>query len=368
MLRLPLLVLLGAGLAVAQSPGTFVATGSMATPRATGHTATLLSDGRVLIAGGGYPLMAAAELYDPSTGTFSSTGAMATPRWYHTATLLNDGRVLIAGGSLDNLSAELYDPSTGAFTPTGNMVTANQHGHVATLLNDGRVLISRGTIIGPGGFLHPAPLELYDPATGTFTQAGDTSGNKEWSTATLLDDGKVLLTGGWNTGDASLYDPTDGSLAYLGSLPIWSHTATLLTNGTVLITGGVFFNGSDAYNAYGVESLATSQIYDPSLGTFQAAGSLFEARDGHTATVLASGLVLVAGGDWNYYRTLSSAELYDPAAGAFTRTGEMTVSRDGHTATRLRDGTVLITGGASSDWPYVALSSAELYVPAPPAP
>jgi len=367
MLKLPLLVLFGAGLALAQS-GAFVVTGSMATPRATGHTATLLNDGRVLIAGGGYPPMAAAELYDPSTGTFSSTGAMATARWYHTATLLGDGRVLIAGGSLDNLSAELYDPSTGAFTPTGNMVTANQHGHAATLLNDGRVLISRGTIIGPGGFLHPAPPELYDPVAGTFTQAGDTSGTKEWSTATLLGDGKVLLTGGWNTGDASLYDPSVGSSTFLGNLPIWSHTATLLRNGTVLITGGVFFNGSDTYNAYGVESLATSQIYDPLMGTFQAVGSLFEARDGHTATLLASGLVLIAGGDWNYYRTLSSAELYDPSAGAFTPTAEMTVSRDGHTATLLRDGTVLITGGASSYWPYVQLASAELYVPPPPAP
>jgi len=77
---------------------------------------------------------------------------------------------------------------------------------------------------------------------------------------------------------------------------------------------------------------------------------------------------LIAGGDWNYYRTLSSAELYDPAAGAFTHTAEMTVSRDGHTATLLRDGTVLITGVASSYWPYVQLASAELYVPALPAP
>jgi len=330
----------------------------MATPRASGFTATLLADGRVLIAGGGYRPWNSAELYDSSTGTFSSTGTMTTTRWNHAATLLNDGRVLMAGGSPDGSpSAELYDPSTGTFTPTGDMVTPGQHGHVATLLNSGNVLITRGTIIGAGGYLHPAPPELYDPVAGTFTQVGGTDGNnKEWSAATLLNDDKVLLTGGWNTGDASLYDLATGSSTLLRSLPIWSHTSTLLTNGAVLISGGVFFNGSDIYNAYGVESLATSQIYDPSTGRFTATGSLVEARDEHTATLLPSGLVLIAGGDWNYSRPLTSAELYDPATGAFTPTGDMTVSRDGHRATLLQNGTVLITGGTSD-------ASAELYIP-----
>ena len=350
--------------ALAQSPGKFVATGSMATPRSSGFTATLLTDGRVLIAGGGYPPLDSAELYDPSTGTFSPAGTMTTTRWNHTATLLGDRKVLLAGGSpAGSPSAELYDPSTGTFTPTGSMVTASQHGHVATLLHSGEVLISRGTIIGPGGYLHPAAPELYDPLAGTFTQVGETDGNnKEWATATRLNDNRVLLTGGWNKGDASLYDPATGTSTPLGSLPIWSHTATLLANGSVLITGGVFFNGSDTYNAYGVESLRTSQIYDPSMERFLAAGLLSEARDGHTATLLLSGQVLIAGGDWNYNRALSSAELYDPDSGAFIGTGEMTASRDGHTATLLEDGTVLITGG-STYWPYLALAGAELYIP-----
>ena len=305
----------------------------------SGHTTTLLQDGRVLITGGnnGKAALASAELYDPSTGTFISDRPMATARVGHTATLLNDGRVLIAGGSGDRSpSAELYDPSTGSFTPTGNMVTASQHGHSATLLSNGKVLISRGTIIGTGGYLFPAPPELYDPATGTFTQAGSANGTKQFSTATLLSDGKVLLAGGWNTGDASLYDPSTGSSTFLESLPIWTHTATLLTNGTVLITGGVFFSGSDTYNDYGVDSLATSQIYDPSRGNFRYTGSLLEARDEHTATLLPGGQVLIAGGDWNYYRSLASAELYDPATGSFTSTGAMNESRDGLKATLLR--------------------------------
>lgn len=353
--------------AAAQSPGTFVLTGSMASPRIEGHAATLLRDGRVLITGG-YPDLASAELYDPSTGTFSPAGTMIAPRNSHTATLLKDGRVLLAGGSYGRgPSAELYDPSTGTFTPTGSMVTADQYAHSATLLGNGKVLISAGVFQVPispqGARVVPAPPELYDPATGTFTRAGEAKSTILGATATLLSDGQVLLAGGYKVGDTSLYDPASGSFKFLGYLPIWGHTATLLKNGTVLIAAGSIFNGSDKYNDYGQESLGTAQIYEPSRGRFRPTGSMFGARDDHTATLLPAGLVLVAGGDFNYSDVLASAELYDPASGAFTRTGGMNVSRVSHTATLLRDGRVLITGGADSYWPYVGLASAELYVP-----
>jgi Kelch motif len=148
--------------AKAQSPETFVPTGKMTIPRWL-HTATLLKDGRVLIAGGEYapnpnglPTQASAELYDPSTGSFSITGSMTTPREVHTATLLPDGRVLIAGGRqyigdgrLITIlaSAELYDPVTGTFTATGDMIEA-QTSHAATLLNNGKVLINGGYVWG----------------------------------------------------------------------------------------------------------------------------------------------------------------------------------------------------------------------------
>ena len=353
-----------------QSPGTFVATGSMATARTGGHTATLLRDGRVLVTGGydGRVVMDSAELYDPFTGTFAFAGAMTTPRNGHTATLLNDGRVLIAGGSYGRgPSAELYDPSTGTFTPTGSMVTADMYSQSAILLGNGKVLISAGVFQVPisahGTQVVPAPPELYDPATGTFTPAGGAKLTTLGATATLLPSGQVLLAGGWKVGDTSLYDPTNGSLEFLGYLPIWGHTATLLKNGTVLMAAGSIFTGSDRYNDYGQESLRTAQIYDPSVGRFRPTGSMFEARDGHTATLLPAGLVLVAGGDSNYTDTLASAELYDPASGAFTRTSGMNGSRSGHAATLLQDGRVLIAGGANSYWPYVGLASAELYVP-----
>ena len=359
MIKLSILVLLGSALsAVAQSPGTFVVTGSMTTRR-MGHTATLLKDGRVLIAGGydGHSVtLASAELYDPSAGTFTSTGAMATPRWNHTATRLMDGRVLIAGGG----TAELYDPSNGTFTPTGNMVTLE--GQTATLLGNGKVLISRGTI----GNTQGAAPELYDPVTGVFKAAGDVDLSKLQSTATLLPDGKVLLAGGSPFGDASLYDPGSGTFAFLDYFRIWSHTATLLTNGTVLIAGGA---DMDEWGEH--ETIGTAQIYDPSLGSFKPTGSLFESRDGHTATLLPSGLVLVAGGVRNYYRLLGSAELYDPSAGVFVPAGAMGVNRTSHTATLLPDGRVLITGGRDNWLPTPssgratadARETAELYIP-----
>jgi hypothetical protein len=311
----------------------------------SGHTATLLPTGQVLIAGGAsctsgcvYPNTA--ELYDPNSGTFSpTTGNLTTPYTGAAAILLNTGKVLIAGGSSDgatlNSFAELYDPATSLFTQSGAMVSPRSS-FTATLLQNGNVLIAGGA----AGATELPGAEIYNPSTGAFASTGSLNIPRQFHTASLLLNGKVLIAGGNSTtNSAELYDPGSGTFSLTGNLgeTRWSPTATALPNGTVLIAGGYF-----------MQVLSSIETYDPSAGVFTSQSVFMTVpRTGHATTQLADGRLLLTGGEDATLRVNSSAEIYDPSTEKFSPTGSLIQGRHGHTATLLGDGTVLVVGGYS---------------------
>jgi Galactose oxidase, central domain/Kelch motif len=329
-------------------PSGFRPTGDMSAGR-TGHTATLLQSGKVLMAGGDPCLfdgfyyencpLSSAELYDPVAGTFAATGNMSVTRVSHTATLLSNGKVLVAGGH--DASAELYDPTSGKFAATGSM-SVGRSSHTATLLANGKILIAGGASVS--GAL--ATAELYDPNNGTFTATGSMAASRTSQTATLLADGKVLIAGGVNSvgvvATAELYDPTTGTFTAANNMVSKRafHVATLLSSGNVLLTGGSNDNGA---------LLSSAEVYDVVSGTFAATGNMMTARDEHFAILLANGTVLVAGGSSGF-----TAELYNTGSGTFTQTGSMEAVRLLPAAVLLQDGRVLVGGGSE-------INSAELY-------
>jgi Galactose oxidase, central domain/Kelch motif len=356
----------------------FVPTGSMSTARGF-HTATLLGDGTVLVTGGDTnnapASIATAELFDPTAGSFASTGSMAGIRSSHTATMLMNGKVLITGGRGDGGNAvattELYDPSTKTFAPAGNMAVPRT-GHTATLLNDGTVLITGGDT-GNSGTAITATGELFDPSSGHFTTVGLMNTPRELQTATLLQNGKTLITGGQdNTGlilaTAELFDPATKAFTSVSTMDVTrkNHTATMLSDGRVLIAGG------DTSS----ESLASTELFDSNTNSFTDSGTMADARAGHRATLLSDGTVLFTAGfrllplpHWpgrTYALTINSAELFDPTKGTFSSAGNMSASCSGHTATLLASGNMLVAGGIAerlngSNPETTVLSGAELF-------
>ena len=344
----------------------FLTTGPMSNARYT-HTATLLTNGLVLVAGGqgsgsgqGDPL-SSAELYNPINGTWTPTNSMISARWLHTATLFTNGQVLVAGGyniSSGYLSsAELYNPATGQWTATGSLQTA-RYGHTATLLPNGKVLVASGQ--------NPAWLssaELYDPVSGQWTTTGSLNAARADFTATLLPDGTVIVAGGRDVSGTSLssvelYNPATGTWTPTNGLNVArsGHTATLLPNGVLLVAGGITNYNSETW-------LASAELYNPATGTWTPTGSLNTARDYHTATLLPNGQVLATAGNGVGNLPLSSAELYNSATGSWTLTSSLNAGRWYYTATMMPNGLVLMAGG--TDAAYIALSSAEVYVPDP---
>jgi N-acetylneuraminic acid mutarotase len=338
-------------------------TGDLNTPRYA-HTATLLHNGKVLVAGGAGPNScstptADAELYDPTSGKWSATGSLNTARFNHTATLLQSGEVLVTGGiglqvSLDG--AELYDPATEKWRPTGSFNAIRGIGS-ATLLPSNKVLavgFSAGEVVS---------AELYDPATGTWSNTGAPSFVAANSHTVLLPDGKVLSVSEgspWDYGDllAELYDPATGQSSSAGYFNLfWAPSVTLLQNGKVLVTG-----------LYGGNHPTQARLYDTYTGSWSSSGNLttFRHYGGYSATPLADGRVLIAGGvDYIWNQPINAEELYDPTTGNWTRVSPLITSRYSHTATLLQDGRVLVAGGleATLEVCNISLHSTELFNP-----
>lgn len=314
----------------------------------SGHTATLLPDGKVLLAGGmeraaGDEINTdTAELFDPQSNTCRLVGRMHARRAGHTAVLLPNGDVLLAGGFdqgtvLD--SAELYQPATGRFTPTGTM-NARRSGHTATLLRDGRVLIAGGNFNLTD--VH-ASAELFDPATGSFNRVGEMTTPRVVHSATLLHDGTVLLAGGsarFRSGvlaSAELFDPTTNTFSLTAPMHNvrTKHAAALLPDGQVLIAGGT----DDASALTGAQ--ASVELYVPARRAFSRTAPMTAARFKipDCAAALPNGQIVI-GGDSPY------VEIYDPRTASFgTANGRLDGAWLYPTMTLLRDGRVLITGG-----------------------
>ena len=349
------------GAALAQSPGTFTPTGSMVTPR-MGHTATLLLDGRVLIAGGrtavpagldNFAPLASAEIYDSETKTFSPAGDMTVLRGHFVAALLPNGKVLFVGSDAgQRVASEVYDPLTGTFSAAGSIAETPVTCNAATLLSSGKLLITTSTWWPPQGV---TPY-LYDPTSAAFAATG------KYVTTDNLDEGinpvAVLLAAGkaltiWESYKAEVYDPDTATYLLTGDpIPTGNegYSATLLPNGNVLIAGG--------------DSNSINQLYDPADGNFTTTGDMKARRAGHTATLLSDETVLITGGGSDPFAP-TVAELYHLDSGTFTATGATMTSRMGHTATLLPDGTVLIAGGMSGfGLDATPLDSAEIYHPA----
>jgi hypothetical protein len=350
-LRSTLVAIAAANLALFASPdvkparptaGSVTPASPMLSPR-SGHTATLLNDGRVLVAGGmrrNQDFYRSAELYDPATGKFSATGDMNLARVGPAAVLLRSGKVLVLGGWVGHACtnvAEIYDPATGKFTNIAKM-TAKRGNPTATLLNNGDVLIAGGADRGdtPGGM---ASAEIFHSASLTFEAVAPMHYARISHTATLLKDGRVLIAGGRGdavTAGAELYDPDKKRFTPTGSLlsARYKHTAGLLPDGRVLIAGG-----SDEHDWEG--AMNSAELYDPRTGNFTASPALHEKRFKlpTEAVQLSSGRVLIAGGG-------KQVETYDPNTSSFS-TASGTLDQPWHfmTETRLKDGSALLAGG-----------------------
>ena len=346
-----LLVMLALGAASVQRTGAaaFITNSPMASQRYV-HSATLLTNGCVLVVGGyansfnGF--LNSAELFNPTTGTWSSAGTLPPVGTYpnahaaHTSTLLTNGTVLVTGG-MDSVNifsqTELFSPASMSWAKTGGMNIARSF-HTATLLTNGMVLVAGGFGCCSSTNAALASAELYNPASGTWAFTGVMTTTRKYHTAALLTNGMVMVAGGTDRfgnilSSAELYNPATGTWTATGTMtqPRESHTATLLTNGQVLIVGGS-------------AAVTNAELFNPATGNWTATAAPNFYHYHHTATLLTNGQVLIVGGNL----ANGTAELYNPGNNTWVMSASLNTNRCFHTATLLPNGQALITGGAAT--------------------
>jgi Galactose oxidase, central domain len=371
--KLALFVLLLSSLGNAQT-AVWTAAGNMTTAR-SGHTATRLQDGTVLVAGGtnGAVVTASAEIYNPTTNSWAVTGSMANPRTGHTATLLSDGRVLVVGGGA-GATAELYDPNTATWTATGSL-NASRQGQTASLLQNGMVLVAGGccTATNVPGYAEPisgalTSSELWNPTTGQWTLTGNMVNMHAYHTANVLSSGTVLVAGGTSlqfppgpetVSGAEIYDPTSGTWTAVGSLIAarYFDTASLLINDQVLVAGG---NGGGCCSG-----LSSAELYGPIAQAWQEMPAMSAGAYEQAAAVLPGGTEALVSGGYTCCSspnpTSTTAAIFNITTETWSQTASMSQARYAHTLTTLNDGTVLAVGGMVSGGGTVTLASAERF-------
>ncbi len=329
------------------------------------HTATLLDDGRVLVAGGlriGQVRSrdANVQTYDPSSGVWRKASSMAQPRYGHTATLLEDGRVVMVGGRANTIlrGAEIYDPRSDIWSQASRLVNAKAH-HTAVRIGDGLVMVIGGITLTPDGETATASTEIYDAFSGRWAAASNMEVARASHAGVAFPDGRVLVTGGIGSDDdalasAEMYGPSTGLWAQIESMsePRVGHTATLLPDGRVLVAGGIASVPNESSGDSAV-SLATAEIFDPATGEWSQTGEMADGRVNHMASLMIGGNVVVTGGAREvgatgleeFGATLASAEIYELATGTWTTVDSLTSGRSFHTSVVLRGGLLMVVGG-----------------------
>lgn len=331
---------------------------AMRQPR-VGHTQTRLSDGRVLIGGGlrdvkGILPLANndVEVFDPRSGGFRVVAQMKAVRMMHTATLLADGRVAFVGGT-GGRRVDVFNPHTNRMEDGGEVLGVRA-AHTATLLGDGRVLVvgglTRAVTYHDGDFHNEQhflkSIEVYDPQTKSSRPFARTLFiARRGHTATLLDDGRVLIVGGTGRPRTEVIDVAGGTVEWGPPLatPREDHRITRLADGRYLVTGGSAARG---------KSLDTAEILDAGGTRFRMLENHMQRqREDHTADLLGDGRVLITGGEDNAAGegrrdlVLDDVEVFDPKTESFTKLRPLSIPRDDHRSSVLAERVVLVTGG-----------------------